>query len=757
MGKAGKDPMDWIEKTYRRLMLGFSFRDPEQIELTTGKPVPPERREAMQRDVDEHLDADIYVQALKRMGIQVFHHHAKNHSGVSCYPTKVGHTFSLMGDRDFFGEMVTACRKAGIVPGAMYQVGYDMLHAAQHPDWLQMDATGKRCVFTLCPNNPHWRAIAMGQTEEIAHYDIGAILFDELLIDWHNIGTACYCPECRKLFRREIGDDMPEQEDWDSPLWRRFVDWRYDKIVEFIEEADAIIKRVNPNIAHTCNYKGNPTRGWQRAWDCDRTGAIYEYLVNDIAGVLRVSRAARSRRAVSRRRPEIACGIAFQMGSYTHYHYSDKGVPKPRDMFFADVMTALANGVTPAFESMGWSNHRFWDKKKAIMCSPGYDKIYLEASQEIQRREPWLVDAQLLRYAALLHSRHTRDFRYHSEIESYSEGFVGWHEGLVNGQILHDMATEGYLTAEGLRPYKVLVLPNTACLSDDQVETIRAYVRGGGGLVASFNASLFDEDAKARGEFALADVLGISYQAGIGTDYNLRKNNPAQRDQYFMSLDEKHKFFKDILVPGERMSCPAPVMRVRALGDAKPVGRYTIHWHEGSKFEGRGDAISGRGRPEETDNPVLVTNRFGKGRVVYLSAKFAAAYKIYAHPYLHRLMMRAVRWAGGRSPVEVDTPPCIELCASRQETRDRLIVHLVNYQSVPFRGLLTEREPLLERILPVHDLTVTAQVPRGRKIKKVYLAPDKKPLKWKKEASSRIRIAVPKIRIHGMVVVEFGK
>ena len=38
--------------------------------------------------------------------------------------------------------------------------------------------------------------------------------------------------------------------------------------------------------------------------------------------------------------------------------------------------------------------------------------------------------------------------------------------------------------ADTLRQYKVLILPNAACLSAKANETIRAFVKAGGGLVA---------------------------------------------------------------------------------------------------------------------------------------------------------------------------------------------------------------------------------------------------------------------------------
>jgi len=759
MSPARRDPKAWVDDTFRRIMMGFFFQDPKQIERTTGAPVSEEAREAMRKDAEKYLDPQIYVRALQRMGLQVLYHHAKSHNGVCCYATKVGHRFSLMGDRDFFGELVTACRKAGIVPGAMYQVGISRLQAAEHPDWQQQDATGKRCSRRLCPNNPAWRAMVMAQTEEIARYDIGAFMYDELSFFWHSIGTACYCPHCRAKFRDEVGDDLPETEDWGNPLWRRFVQWRYDNIVAFVQEGDAILRRVNPDIAHTSVYYGYPTNTWRHAWDTDRTASIYDYLLCDVKDAERVSYRARWYRALKpHRRPEINCMNIFPFGSYTHYHYFDRNVPKAREVFVADVMTALANGATPGFECMGWSNHEFWDKKKRTMCSPAYDKHYLEAAREIKRREAWCTRAEPIRYARLIHSRHTRDHRHHQHpgAEPYVECFYGWFQGLVDGQVLYEMGTEQHLSADGLSPYAAVVLPDIGCVSDDQAQAIREYVRAGGGLVASFSTSLFDEEGDQRDDFALADVLGVRYVGGADGDYSLRKTSPVAGDQYAMLLDAPHPFFKDLLAPGERATAPAPVVRVRAANGAEPAGRFAIQRQDRTQpFEGRDNERTGRGAFEETDHPVLVTNRFGKGRAVYLSTKFAAAYKILSHPIAHRLMLRAVRWAGGRQPVEVSAPPCIEVNAYHQAEQDRIVVHLVNYQAHPRRGKQTH--PFVERILPVRDLTVDVRLPAGRRARKVLLAPEEAKLAWQGLGSgSRIRVAVPEIHIHGMVVVEHG-
>ena len=54
----------------------------------------------------------------------------------------------------------------------------------------------------------------------------------------------------------------------------------------------------------------------------------------------------------------------------------------------------------------------------------------------------------------------------------------------------------------------VLVLPNLAAMSDAQCAAVRRFVEGGGGLVATGETSLYDEEGRRRADFALADLLG---------------------------------------------------------------------------------------------------------------------------------------------------------------------------------------------------------------------------------------------------------
>ena len=59
--------------------------------------------------------------------------------------------------------------------------------------------------------------------------------------------------------------------------------------------------------------------------------------------------------------------------------------------------------------------------------------------------------------------------------------------------------------------FKTLILPNIAALSDAQCRQLRAFVERGGGLVATYETSLYDEWGVRRKDFGLADLFGVSF------------------------------------------------------------------------------------------------------------------------------------------------------------------------------------------------------------------------------------------------------
>ena len=303
--------------------------------------------------------------------------------------------------------------------------------------------------------------------------------------------------------------------------------------------------------------------------------------------------------------------------------------------------------------------------------------------------------------------------------------------------------------------YKVLVLPNTACLDEKQAEAVRLYVEKGGGLVASLDASLCDEFGTPRKSPLLEEVLGVERQgiaaapvAGKELDENFARTLPpdywAKRKGVwdFRRLDVPRSFLEsprlDELIGKTHVTFKGPVVRVKPKPGAQVLA-----------------TVQPTGDPKAEAIPAVVLSQFGQGKVVYLAAGFDAAYYSASYPYYRMILAQAIRAvASATPPVEVAAPMCVQMNVVRQKKDgERVIVHLFNDVSTTAgHGHPAEEVPHREEVLPIHDIAVTF---RGYGIKRVHLEPDGKELGVKKAGDADV-VTVPKLTIHAMVVAELG-
>ncbi len=186
------------------------------------------------------------------------------------------------------------------------------------------------------------------------------------------------------------------------------------------------------------------------------------------------------------------------------------------------------------------------------------------------------------------------------------------------------------LDADELSRYAVLVLPNAAALSDAQAEAVRQYVRKGGGLVATGETSLCDELGRPRGDFALADLFGVSYQG--------RPKAPLQRPMldanFAVALDES--YWKQRAGVATLTWTDHPLMRDDRLNRLVP--------HKSVHFRGPLVAVS---EPKQADEVAVRMQPDGLGRGA-AAGRGAATFRRGARGLL--------RGGAGRGPVDLRLP-----------------------------------------------------------------------------------------------------
>lgn len=197
--------------------------------------------------------------------------------------------------------------------------------------------------------------------------------------------------------------------------------------------------------------------------------------------------------------------------------------------------------------------------------------------------------------------------------------------------------------------FKVLCLANEACLSGEQVAAVRRFVAAGGGLVASGETSLYNDQGVRRPDFGLADVFGASFQVML----------PAAPRRLEARGD--HDLVRSLAAGGIEHEEACVAVRpngAQSLAVLAPVG-------------GQGEPVPG-----------LLVHRFGRGRVVYVPGRLEAIQCRRLVPAIERLFSGAVAWSAGEElPVSVRASAPVSVSLFQQARRR--IVHLVSLNGDP--------------------------------------------------------------------------
>lgn len=668
------------------------------------------------------LDINKIVDQCVKTGAEVVTLMGKDISGYVIYNSKVNPKYPGFGDLDYLGEMVKRLHEKNIKVMLNYITLGDRRLWTLHPDWRQVDAEGKtRQDFfaeqqktwpgtvrwmkfhLVCPNSPARQEIIRGIKEVVANYDI-----DGIWLDLPNFYIYCHCKYCQKKFRERFKAEIPEKPD--DTLWRQFLKWRSECVAEYTKGIWEAAKSVRPDIIFKKNFVCTPHRVPLTA-ETIENGEIMDTVMNDTynaKGAFENSRIVRFLKSATR--GGLAEALYYKEGTHSQLYYT---VMITLSYMLTESFTAIANGVSVALGDFMHAEGYFYDEI--------IDR-FSEVLKQIKEREEWLIGAEPVKFAGLYFSQDTRDLYSRNLTHRYGGHFDGAFRVLLEEHIPFEIVHHRNLAKSFSEGLKVLVMPNAACLDEKLADEIREFVRGGGGLVTTYETSLYDEAGSIRGDFLLGDVLGAMYCGNTGYW------------QDFLELGDEHPVTNGIgrEVPIQHVG---PQLKVRVKPGTKVLGRvvYPYWQNDYSRYVGLQQPPGIR-----TELPSIIINEYGDGRVVYLPNRIDAVYAALNLTEAKRLLANAVRWAAKEQILELEAPTCIEATLYAQEEKGRTIVHLVNVQPT-------------EDTIPVTG--ITAKIHVEKPVKKVYLAPDRTEPEYKVEKNI-VEIQVPKVEYHRMIVIE---
>lgn len=646
--------------------------------------------------------------------------------GTAFYQSQIAPHYPGLGRRDLLAEAIEAAHANGQkVIAYLASIWGNRDLYLKHPDWAQRKADGRVTSWddeynsvAMDPLSPYREYFAAIVAEIGAHYPVDGFYFDEPSYQSWSASRAC----CR-AFEAEFGLPLPTREKWDDPAFQYFLAWRYDQIAAWRQTLYDAAKRDDRCVFFQGAFplatlpdepyrlSGTPALGsfyqarfavnWHvpmaHADDMARTAQtgdiVHMELYRASVGepLWWYGLALRYGQAIAKQKPILVLSMMAQ----SPFDLYGLGEAELR-LSAAEI---LANNGALLFA-------RYYPDR---VDEQAWQRVYAQFAQA-KALEPYLRQRQSIPYAALLYSQTTVEcFDYRDGKPAQLGELKGFAKALLQNKILFDVITEADL-AEGLDRYQVLILPNVSCLSAADKAHIRGFAERGGGVIASYEAGMYDASGHRSPADDLADIFGVQY-----TDETL----PFQFDIY-MQMADSH-VLPTAIPSGKRI--PTGGMQVVVTPEnARPVaqvqGRSVVHYGPLS---------------DETGPPAALTNELpGGGRSVLFAIPIGVRYLEFGLRDFRNLIVDAVAWAAkSKPPVRIHNGGDALAVTAFTQGKRRLI-HLVNSirdeKRLPIHETVTSRDLRLEvdlDIAPqrirvygdeadvsweVHDMTLTARI-----------------------------------------------
>jgi len=695
------------------------------------------------------------------LGANVVSFHAQNNWGWVFFDSNLAPKHPKLGERDFLHEAVEVARKYDLKLLAMVGPTPNQYEYQRHPEWAQRNQQGRvLCGEYRVEQEPQWPWLCLNSPyRELSLYVMGEILknyaVDGLFPDYLKMGH-CHCDFCRGAFRDAFGLDIPE-EDWSAHGWQTYVQWRKQLVEDYMGEVKAIINEIRPStiLLQTIG------QFWASGTSADaRYTAPVDVIVaeGNVRGYFEIPRASGVMIDC------ISAASGKPIWGTTGYGYAwYTGNPSTPQAIRQELRETVCHGASP------WILFFDWElvKEKEILDEIG--RFY----QEIASIEAYLRNSTPFHFAALVYSESTRDRYGRDHPERYLDHFRGWYEALTNNHWPIQVITETELTPEELAKYQVLIFPNAAALSDESIAIVQEFVHNGGGLVATYETSLYDQSGNPRTDFGLRQCLGANYlgmcdhlwsYARFDADHPIAENwhgKQLLQGDIASVIAEGNPTLSDLLgavrTIGHQVKVQAdPGSQVLATLVEPIEKRGSSYWHTVTP------PIPGR----STDVPCVIANAFGRGRAVYFAGQPGRHFWRHGYPDHEAVMLKAVRWAANADPpVKIGAPPTLMSTVWVQQAAKRVIIHLVNHSynqlypyTLPYKtGETPYNSKLVMRpvrcVIPVPGIEITVRLPTGWTVEKAFSATGGGEFSYH-EAQGKLSVAIPQVREYELVVVQ---
>jgi hypothetical protein len=605
-----------------------------------------------------------------------------------------------IGKRDLLAEIVKGCHKAGIKVIARVDFrGVDKVRYDQHPDWFARDEKGDPIILSYttpelyapCYNSYYRNEHAVEYIEQL----MGKYKLDGI---WHNavnFHNYCYCHRCKADFLQKSGKEIPlktsSHEEWDN-----YYRWNEGVATRQLDLMRSTVKKYGNDKTYAAEV-------------CD----MYKIEQQKHTGISLYSAAEYF---------DFFVIVAFLADNGREVEYKDIYYPAAIVRFLkslepgkAPVILFGGNGTEhryiydPPLDSRLWlweaasAGGGFWNcyfngYYPANAPDARNARVTTDAYRYLMENEAFIQHLQPVTDIGVMYSKPSGELLGDND---FSGSMRGVQRLFAENHYQYGFISDKMLSAEKLKEFKLLFLPNVAALSDEHVSMIKDWVRQGGKLISTFQTSLFDEYGKARAEFGLSEVLGVSY---------LNQIVDTEMDCY-----QKIEMRNDLVRGMERtvlLHNGGRTLMTKALKGAEVVTGYL------PKINNQPPEYA---FPEDWDSdyPVIVKNQFGRGESVYFANETDKLNYTIGHPDYDQLMANAIDHILSQTKIlKTNAPASVHVCLNKSNsgpaTYQLSLVNTSSSSQRPFRDLIPVESINVELPFMIESVEILYNSDKGK-------------------------------------------
>ena len=457
------------------------------------------------REIYEREQSEEVIQQLKRQGVEVFHTHLYKGFGMSAEQKEMEDTVRTAAIVHRLGMKIDTYVQWGTM---MYETFFAEEPRAE--GWIQRDAFGQPIMleygyqqsfrYQPCFSNQEY----LDYLKRVVHYAVVQVKTDFIHFDNFALSAepySCHCNSCKTGFRKHLRtkyslDQRKDRFGFENvdyvnpPLWNRsnppekldiifdpafqeWIDYRCQTMADALGQMAALIRSLNPEVVVEINCGGvvGGNSPWMSGSDHSRLLKHTQVFVDEqdtqpgylsdgrLITTIRTYKVARTYQNIA-----LATSSASELG----------------------MGECLAFNQTIGFAGV----------------NPLAPEIIRYISFYRKNRDLYNGTKDVASVAVLWSYPSTT---YHNSRAGLSAILV--EQALIQAKVPFHLIFDEHLSHLSPAMCKVLILPDSECLSDEELSSIRRYVETGGGLIATGQAGIYDSWRRLRVQPGLQGLI----------------------------------------------------------------------------------------------------------------------------------------------------------------------------------------------------------------------------------------------------------